>query len=377
VRSFVRVQRTPDGAAILADDEGPLRFVLGNAFYLMEEAARGRDDIIDETLRKLGALGVRVVRVWAFNDDPGKPERDVARGLDRLLARAAVHGMRLVLPLVNYWDAYGGARQWCRQSGIADAWEGDARFFTDARVRAAFFAHVAALLTRENPETGLRYGDDPTVLAWELMNEPRGIGLTEDELVSWVRDAARVVHANARQLVATGEEGQERSFAGYDERYWRGIGGAHLFEPAQGASFSRHVALPEIDLASVHFYPEKYGLAPGREAEAGEAWIAAHAAIARAAGKPLYVGEIGLGNEHASFARCSLAERRAIYRAWFAAAERAGAAGMGLWVFAYDARPDEWDDFTFYLRDGLPLDAPENRYADLVAEAARRFGARR
>ena len=51
-----------------------------------------------------------------------------------------------------------------------------------------------------------------------------------------------------------------------------------------------------------------------------------------------------------------------------------GLVGIGPWMFAYDARPDAWDDFTWYHRDGLPLDAPENRYADLIAELAARLG---
>jgi len=32
---------------------------------------------------------------------------------------------------------------------------------------------VQTLLTRKNHLTGVEYRDDPTILAWELMNEPR------------------------------------------------------------------------------------------------------------------------------------------------------------------------------------------------------------
>ena len=387
VTSFVRRE-----GARLVDDAGPVRFVLGNAYYLTEEAARRRIERVDETLRKLCDLGVTVARVWAFNDDPGKPDSAIRRapdrleerglrGLDRVLARARRAGVRLILPLVNYWEAYGGVGQWCAWSGLPRPTVGDPRFFTDRGVRARFCAHVAALLDRVNPDTGIRYGDDPVVLAWELANEPRLAGGEDparegegaDPLAGWIREVGGVVRAHARQLISLGDEGHDRSFDGYDEAFWRRAGGAHLFAPGSGGAFAPHLALDELDLASAHFYPEKWGLRPGAEREAGEAWIEEHARIAARAGKPFYVGELGLGNEGAPFARLPLAERRAAYRAWLEAARRSGAAGIGPWLFAYDARPDRWDWFTWYCRDGLPLDAPENRYADLVKEAAARL----
>ena len=94
-------------------------------------------------------------------------------------------------------------RQWLLWNGVHDPVEGDARFFTDERLRAHYAAHVAILLARKNPRTGLCYGEDPTVLAWELMNEPRGgPAIVRD----WARFAAAAVKRHARQLVSLGDE---------------------------------------------------------------------------------------------------------------------------------------------------------------------------
>jgi hypothetical protein len=139
-----------------------------------------------------------------------------------------------------------------------------------------------------------------------------------------------------------GDEGEQVGFDGHDERFWRSVHGAQLFSPATGTSFSRHLACADVDLASCHFYPEKYGIRPGAEREAGIAWIEEHASLATQAGKQLLVGELGLNPSP---------RRAAIYADWIAAARAKRAAAAGLWLFAYDGRPAEWDEFTFYARD--------------------------
>jgi mannan endo-1,4-beta-mannosidase len=343
---FVRVDGgSPSG---LLDGGQPFRFVMLNAYYLQEEAARGRLDVVDETLAKCARMGAKVVRVWAFNDDPNKADTAIQRGrlvysevglggVDRVLERARAHGLRLILPLVDFWNSYGGVRQWLLWNGITDAVEGDPRFFTDPRLRDHYAAHVAQLLGRKNPLTGVRWGDDPTVLAWELMNEPRGDAYA---IADWAVFAARAVRAVAQQLISAGEEGELESFR-------------------------RLLACPDINLASCHLYPEKTGVAPPLFQSTGVWFLESRAELARAAGKPLYVGELGLSNDGQP-----LATRRAIYRRWLATVRESGLAGAAPWLFAYDSRPAAWDDFTFYWKDGTEPSDPANSYVDLLIEAA-------
>ncbi len=346
----------------------PSAAVVLNAYYLQEEATRDlrrgltESPEVEETLAKAAALGAWAVRTNGFNDGADKRgdsaiqlaplEYDELslRGLDLVLTRASVHGVKLILPLGNYWNAYGGARQYVAWAGLPSPVEGDARFFTERAVIEHYTAHVARLLSRVNTYDGLRYGEHPAVLAWELLNEPRASKLDREgrALRAWVDEVGAVVKAHApMHLVGTGEEGF-------------------------GPSFGLNTASPVVDFASVHFYPELWGTAPEHIATEGARWFSEHAALARELGKPLFIGEFALRNEDA----LALDERRALYRGWFRCAWRSGIGASAPWMFAYDDRPDAWDAHTFYFRDGTaPADA-RNRYADILIEAAALTGTR-
>jgi mannan endo-1,4-beta-mannosidase len=348
--------------------EAPSAAVVLNAYYLQEEATRDlrrgltESPAVEETLAKAAALGAWAVRTNGFNDGADKRgdsaiqvapleyDETSLRGLDLVLTRASAHGVKLILPLGNFWNAYGGARQYVAWAGLPSPVEGDARFFTERSVIEHYKANVARLLSRVNTYDGLRYGEHPAVLAWELLNEPRGSKLDREgrTLRAWVDEVGAVVKAHApMHLVGTGEEG---------------------FEP----SFGLNTASPVIDFASVHFYPEPWGTPSERIATEGARWFSGRAALARELGKPLFVGEFALRNEGA----LALDERRALYRGWFRCAWRSGIGASAPWMFAYDDRPDTWDAHSFYFRDGtVPADA-RNRYADVLIEAAALSGTR-
>lgn len=48
-----------------------------------------------------------------------------------------------------------------------------ALFFNDTGARELYKEYVAAIVGRTNTRTGALYRDDPTILAWDLINEPR------------------------------------------------------------------------------------------------------------------------------------------------------------------------------------------------------------
>ena len=46
-------------------------------------------------------------------------------------------------------------------------------FYSDSGAADLFRQHIAAMLTRVNTFTGVPYREDPTIMAWNVLNEPR------------------------------------------------------------------------------------------------------------------------------------------------------------------------------------------------------------
>ncbi len=382
----------PDGDRIPLLPDGRHAVML-NAYYLQEQAARALRDgeaqstAVEEILSEAASLGVQLIRTNGHNDAPKKAgltaiqtapmqfDEVSFRGLDLVLHRAAHHDLKLVLTFGNYWNPYGGTRQYVAWAGLPNPVEGDARFFTDRGVIDHYKAYIRTLLNRRNTFDGTRYGDHPAVFGWELLNEPRGVGLDAEgnEMRAWVDEVAQLVKSLAPgHKVGTGEEGLDTSYAGYDEFFWKHqVRQEWLFRG--GSSFRKNLESPYIDFGSVHLYPDGWMFPREHAAEAGERWISEHMAIARAFDKPLLIGEFGLRNRGGHFDK--LGERRAIYNRWLACAHATGAGGIGPWLFANDDRPD-WDDYTFYWTGGTdPADQAhlsKNRYVDLLQAAVQR-----
>jgi mannan endo-1,4-beta-mannosidase len=370
------------------------RFVVvgANAYYLMEEAARelsaaGVSDTVEEVMGELAGLGATVVRTWAFNDEPDAPHalqpgplqpgENGLRGLDHVIARAEAHGLRLVLPLVNYWPEYGGVDQYLRWHGLAVGRPEDrGAFFVDPEVRAHFRRHIVALMGRINTETGRRYADEPAVLAWELMNEGRGLGASAWWVASWVQEMAGALRAaGARQLIGTGESGYDDVERCTDAcATFVDAVGEWPVDGSQGTSCALNSAL--VDYASVHCYPEAWGARREQSEQACSSWVRWHHQLATAAGRPLLWGEAGLVNQELfSEGLHPLTERRAIYRAWLGQVESGEAAGLLLWLYIPDRRPESWDRFSFGLWAGSQPGDPRNRYTDLLLEHGKRLRA--
>ena len=83
--------------------------------------------------------------------EPGVYSETVFQGLDYALNKADELGIRLILPLVNNWDDYGGMNQyvaWDATYGGAPTASVHDDFYTDSDIKTWYKDHVAAVLNR-------------------------------------------------------------------------------------------------------------------------------------------------------------------------------------------------------------------------------------
>ena len=83
------------------------------------------------------------------------------------------------------------------------------RFYTEKSIKDCYKSYAEHVITRRNRYTGLRYNEDPTIMTFELANEPRARSdKSGAKLLGWVSEMSRFVKRLApRQLVAVGDEG--------------------------------------------------------------------------------------------------------------------------------------------------------------------------
>ncbi len=92
--------------------------------------------------------------------------------LDQVIASASNHNVKLFLTLTNNWHAYGGIDWYIKTFNGSYHDE----FYTNPNIIAAYKSYMSFVLNHVNSITGVTYKDDPTIMAFELVNEPRCSG---------------------------------------------------------------------------------------------------------------------------------------------------------------------------------------------------------
>jgi mannan endo-1,4-beta-mannosidase len=136
----------------------------------------------------------------AVNDGP-----DGMQKVDFLIAEAGKRRLRLVIVFLDFWDYTGGAQQ---MRAWYESQDKSTFFFSDPRTKRDYRTWVGHVVQRINPLTALAYRDDPTIMAWELMNE--GNASPEDLRLAWTAEmSAYVKSLDPNHLVGSGYGGDK------------------------------------------------------------------------------------------------------------------------------------------------------------------------
>jgi mannan endo-1,4-beta-mannosidase len=281
---FVRARR---GEFVLGDR--PFRFLGANIDPLHGDVNRPR---YRELIAALAEDGLTVARVWALGEGTEDADswlrnyqlfragpygfiEDTYIALDHVLAVARLQGVRVMLTLANNWPDYGGAPMYLQWTSAPSWGLHHESFYSHPRTREFYRAGLLKLLTRRNTVTGVKYIDDPTIFAWELMNESTAFSdRGKNARVAWIHEMAALIREYDKNHMITA-----------------GVLGYALQQERQ--EWLRIQQLPEIDFCDSHIYPESLeGFAGGR----GEArvldFLDDRAALCRyVVKKPLVIGE--------------------------------------------------------------------------------------
>ncbi|RYF80741.1 MAG: beta-mannosidase [Chitinophagaceae bacterium] len=283
----------------------------------------------------------------------GKFDPDVLDGLDILLEEMSKRDMKAVLFLSNNWEWSGGFLQyllWNNQLDEASfrkkmTWDEQrdyvSKFYQCEPCKADYLKQVDYILSRTNSRTRMKYIDDPTIMAWELANEPRPMRpVANEQYKKWISDAAAFIKSKDRNhLVTTGHEGE------------MGSESLPLFEEVHAGQ--------NIDYLTIHIWPRNWGWLKGEtmEADFPQAvsktvdYINKHVTVAKALNKPLVLEEFGLPRDRNSFDINSTTVLRdkyydTIFSIWQQEAKNNGViAGANFWAFNGMARPIEGQTF--------------------------------
>ncbi|CAM8915411.1 unnamed protein product [Rhodiola kirilowii] len=254
---------------------------------------------VSNVFRDASAAGLSVCRTWAFSDggaealqiSPGVYNENVFQGLDFVVAEANRYGVRLILSFINNYNDFGGRPQyvnWARSAGVSVSNDDD--FYTHPVTKSYYKNHVQRVMTRVNTITGISYKDEPTIMAWELINEPRSkTDYSGNTLNGWVQEMASYVKSiDNKQLLEIGMEGF----------YGDSIQDRKQYNPGYqvGTDFISNNLVREIDFATIHAYPDAWlaGQTDDAQATFVQRWMAMHSSDAKTIlKKPLVFTEFG------------------------------------------------------------------------------------
>ena len=317
--SFIKVNA--DGQFVR--DGKPYYFVGTNFWYgaiLGSEGEGGNRERLHKELDFLKSIGINNLRVLVGADGengiktrvepslqvaPGVYNDTILAGLDYFMNELRERDMTAVLYLNNSWEWSGGYSVYLQWSGHGDAvvpavdgWpaymEYVKQFPQSDSAKALFANHVNYIVSRTNRYNQIKYVDDPTIMSWQIGNEPRAFSDENKEpFARWMADvAAQIKSLDPNHMVSSGSEGS-----------WGCEMDMNLFEKIH--------ADPNINYLNIHIWPYNWSwvkadslkeLLP-RAKENTKKYIDDHMVIGRKYSKPIVLEEFGFPRDGFSFSK--------------------------------------------------------------------------
>lgn len=345
-------------------DQKPYYFLGTNFWYGMNLGAEKSGDrmrLLAE-LDHLKDLGITNLRIMGASEGPdsepfrmtpslqptkGNYNEDVLEGLDFLLVEMAKRDMTAVVCLNNFWPWSGGMAQYI-------AWEEGGpipypppapggswwkymnftpRFYKNKEAIKAFYQHIQHIVERKNSLTGQIYKNDPTIMSWQLANEPRGM-FKPMAYRRWIKKTARFIKdLDSNHLVSIGSEGNTST--------------------PTGNHFKKDHSYKSIDYTTIHIWiqnwqwydPQKPETSYPKAQQKAFSYMDKHLKIAEQLNKPLVLEEFGIArdnNDHSPNA--STEWRDKYFKAMFdyiyqLAQQGKPIAGCNFWAWGGNGRP--------------------------------------
>lgn len=311
----------------------PYYYAGTNFWYgaILGSTGRGGNRVrLNAELNRLKSLGIDNLRILIGADGsseiaskvkptlqiaPGIYNDTILDGLDYLMLQMAKRKMHAVLYLNNSWEWTGGYSQylaWVKHEKApvpsVDGWPAFMTYvkefvFNDS-AKALFSKYVQFIVSRTNRYTHRRYVNDPTIMAWQIGNEPRAFSQEgKVPFTAWMRQvSAQIKSLDKHHLVTSGSEGKH----GCEEDI-------QLFEKIH--------ADPNIDYLCMHLWPYNWGWIgkmtviknePIAEKNTKE-YVDEHLAVARRLKKPIVMEEYGYPRDGFSFDKSSTTKGRDAY----------------------------------------------------------------
>lgn len=246
---------------------------------------------IEELFKTLQGVGINTIRFWAFRDgekdgiqvEAGIMNEDKLKSLDFVLATANKYEIHLIPVLVNNWNDFGGREQYAKWTGFGN--NKDA-FYSEIKIKKLFKNYIDHIVPRKNTITNIYYRDDSSILAWELMNEPRSLA-KKNILKEWTMEmSAYLKEKDPNHLVYIGSEME--------------IGKVEHGKALELCS------LENIDICSAHIYLYDKDVLLYKKPEGVSDFIIAQKDFAQQNGKPLLIGEFGISEKKEPYGNNSL-----------------------------------------------------------------------